>query len=259
MHPYYDKRGFTLIELLVVIAIIAILAAILFPAFAKARESARRASCSSNLKQIGISMMQYSQEYDERVVPGAVGEVNVNGGTGWMGLLQPYLKSTQIFSCPSDGDTSVTGSVPITGDWLLNMPHFHVSYGYNAYVGGSTAPASVVSPDPTPDVPIGGVSLASIISPSTTVMVAETGSNISTSNDPLKWQAKPGAFNLNDATTIFVSQPSSAQYNTAGPIARHLETCNVLWCDGHVKALRIPKFYNRVGVSPCLRPETGCP
>ncbi len=255
MHPHYNKRGFTLIELLVVIAIIAILAAILFPAFAKARESARRASCSSNLKQIGISMMQYSQEYDERVVPGAVGEVNVNGGTGWMGLLQPYLKSTQIFSCPSDGDTSVTGSVPLSGDWLLGMPHFHVSYGYNAYVGGSNAPDPVVSPD----VPAGGVSLAAIMSPSTTVMVAETGSNISTSNDPLKWQPKPGAYSLGDATAASVSLPSSVQYNTAGPIARHLETCNVLWCDGHVKALRIPKFYNQTGVSPCLRPETGCP
>jgi len=256
MRSHHNKRGFTLIELLVVIAIIAILAAILFPAFAKARESARRASCSSNLKQIGISMMQYSQEYDERVVPGAIaGEGNVNGGIGWMGLLQPYLKETQVFSCPSDSDTSVTGSVPISGDWLLDMPHFHTSYGYNAYIGGSTAPDPVASPD----VPLGEISLAAIISPSTTVMVAETGSNISTSSDPLKWQAKPGAFYLNDATTIYVSQPSLVQYNAAGPIARHLETCNVLWCDGHVKALRIEKFYNRVGVSPCLRPETGCP
>lgn len=250
------RRGFTLIELLVVIAIIAILAALLFPAFAKARESARRASCSSNMKQIGIAVMQYSQEYDERVVPSAVAKGGIfNGGTAWMGLLQPYLKSTQIFSCPSDSDTSVTGSVPISGDWLLDMPHFHVSYGYCLYVGGS------INPDPVaaPDVPTGGVSLAAIMSPSTTVMVAETGSNISTSNDPLKWQPKLGAFNLSDATTTYVSQPTSLQYNTGGPIARHLETCNVLWCDGHVKALRIPKFYNQTGISPCLRPGTGCP
>lgn len=250
------KRGFTLIELLVVIAIIAILAAILFPAFAKARESARRASCSSNMKQIGIAMMQYSQEYDERAVSGGIaGEGNVNGGMAWMGLLQPYLKSTQIFTCPRDSDTSVTGSVPISGDWLLNMPHFHVSYGYCAYVGGSSNPDSVASPD----IPKGGISLAAIMSPSTTVMAAETGSNISTSNNPLQWQAKLGAFLLGDATEIYVSQPSSTQYNSAGPIARHLETCNVLWCDGHVKALRIPKFYNQTGISPCLRPDTGCP
>ncbi len=250
------KRGFTLIELLVVIAIIAILAAILFPAFAKARESARRSSCSSNMKQIGIAMMQYSQEYDEQVVPGTVAKGGiVDGGTGWMGLLQPYLKSTQIFSCPSDSDTSVTGSVPVGGDWLIDMSHFHVSYGYCAYVGGSNAPDPVAAPD----VPRGGVSLAALMSPSTTVMVAETGSNISTSNDPLKWQPKPGAFYLGDATEIYVSQPSPTQYNSAGPIARHLETCNVLWCDGHVKALRIPKFYNQTGISPCLRPNTGCP
>lgn len=255
MHPHHNKRGFTLIELLVVIAIIAILAAILFPAFAKARESARRASCSSNLKQIGISMMQYSQEYDERVVPGTVyGSVSATG-TAWMGLLQPYLKSTQIFSCPSDSDTSVTGSMPASGDWLVDMPHFHTSYGYCVYIGGSP------NPDPVsfPDVPRGGISLASIMSPATTVMVAETGSRINASQDSLQWETKPGAFGLSDATATASGVPSSINYNVAAPIARHLETCNVLWCDGHVKALRIEKFYNRVGVSPCLRPETGCP
>src|SRR5690606_6779733 len=64
------KRGFTLIELLVVIAIIAILAAILFPVFARARENARRASCQSNLKQIGLGLMQYTQDYDERLPAG---------------------------------------------------------------------------------------------------------------------------------------------------------------------------------------------
>ena len=255
MRPNQTKRGFTLIELLVVIAIIAILAAILFPAFAKARESARRSSCSSNLKQIGIAMMQYSQEYDEQVVPGAIAKGGIaNGGTGWMGLLQPYLKSTQIFSCPSDSDTSVTGSVPISGDWLIDMPHFHVSYGYCGYIGGSNAPDPIASPD----VPTGGISLAAIMSPTTTVMVAETGSNISTSDDPLKWQPKPGSYMLGDATSTYVAQPSAVQYNTAGPIARHLETCNVLWADGHVKASRIEKFYKSSGVSPCLRPETGC-
>jgi prepilin-type N-terminal cleavage/methylation domain-containing protein/prepilin-type processing-associated H-X9-DG protein len=255
MHPHHNKRGFTLIELLVVIAIIAILAAILFPAFAKARESARRASCSSNLKQIGISMMQYSQEYDEQMVPGAVdGKVSATG-TAWMGLLQPYLKSTQIFSCPSDNDTSVTGSVFVSGDWLVDMPHFHTSYGYNGYIGGN----NVLNPILSPGVPLGGIALAAIVSPSTTVMVTETGSKINSNIDSLQWEAKPGAFTVADATTVAVNKPSSSNYNVAAPIARHLETCNVLWCDGHVKALRIPKFYNQTGVSPCLRPETGCP
>lgn len=89
------KRGFTLIELLIVIAIIALLAAILFPAFNKARESARRASCLSNLKQIGLGMTQYVQDYD-----GYQPATEVNG-VSWPVLLIPYTKSGQIFYCPS--------------------------------------------------------------------------------------------------------------------------------------------------------------
>jgi len=88
------KRGFTLIELLVVIAIISILAAILFPVFARARENARRASCQSNLKQIGLGAMQYTQDYDERMP--------LNGARSWRQVLEPYIKSGQIFSCPSN-------------------------------------------------------------------------------------------------------------------------------------------------------------
>src|SRR5687768_2793280 len=105
------KSGFTLIELLVVIAIIAILAAILFPVFARARENARRASCQSNLKQIGLAAAQYTQDYDETICPSMVDTdypgypaAEVAGASTvdtYFDLLQPYAKSEQVFICPS--------------------------------------------------------------------------------------------------------------------------------------------------------------
>src|SRR5579883_996778 len=97
------SNGFTLIELLVVIAIIAILAAILFPVFAKAREKARQASCMSNEKQIGLAILQYVQDNDE-LMP-----VSNNGqGRGWAGEIYAYAKSAQLFKCPDD-PTSANG------------------------------------------------------------------------------------------------------------------------------------------------------
>jgi prepilin-type N-terminal cleavage/methylation domain-containing protein/prepilin-type processing-associated H-X9-DG protein len=95
------KRGFTLIELLVVIAIIAILAAILFPVFAKAREKARQTSCLSNLKQMGLGMYQYAQDYDESYPFVYAGPPNPANRMIWSDLIQPYEKNTQICRCPS--------------------------------------------------------------------------------------------------------------------------------------------------------------
>ena len=97
----FNQEGFTLIELLVVIAIIAILAAILFPVFARARENARRATCQSNLKQIGLTIMQYTQDYDERFPAGLPGGAG-RKGIGWAGMIYPYAKSAQLFVCPND-------------------------------------------------------------------------------------------------------------------------------------------------------------
>lgn len=103
------KIGFTLIELLVVIAIIAILAAILFPVFAQAREKARQISCLSNEKQFGLAFMQYTQDYDESYPLGVCApadDCNVNGnwayGRGWAGQILPYVKSSAVYLCPSD-------------------------------------------------------------------------------------------------------------------------------------------------------------
>jgi len=107
------KRGFTLIELLVVIAIIAILAAILFPVFARARENARKATCQSNLKQIGLGARMYSQDYDEMVLP------SYWYGAWWTTLIAPYTKNTGIYKCPS-----VTGA--------YGAAHNHANLGYNS-------------------------------------------------------------------------------------------------------------------------------
>jgi len=94
------RRGFTLIELLVVIAIIAILAAILFPVFAKAREKARQASCLSNIRQINTALLSYAQDYDERMVP------RYYTGYNWHLTTAPYIKNMQIFLCPSTSNYS---------------------------------------------------------------------------------------------------------------------------------------------------------
>ena len=93
------RRGFTLIELLVVIAIIAILAAILFPVFAKAREKARQSSCLSNVKQLALAVMSYTQDYDE-MLPASY-KYNSPGATYWSETILPYIKNSQIFKCPS--------------------------------------------------------------------------------------------------------------------------------------------------------------
>jgi len=123
------RRAFTLIELLVVIAIIAILAAILFPVFARARESARRASCASNLKQLALGFMMYTEDYDERLPNALSNASGENKIGGWMyytqgaqsssiranfdpklGAIFPYIKNAQVYVCPSDSEGQFTGN-----------------------------------------------------------------------------------------------------------------------------------------------------
>jgi prepilin-type N-terminal cleavage/methylation domain-containing protein/prepilin-type processing-associated H-X9-DG protein len=124
-----QQRGFTLIELLVVIAIIAILAAILFPVFAQAREKARQTNCLSNQKQLGTAMSMYLQDYDERfpnwrtVVAKSVD--NPNAKVTWVENMQPYCKNKNIWICPSDNISAEAkalglggGSVAVNSYWL---------------------------------------------------------------------------------------------------------------------------------------------
>jgi len=101
------QSAFTLIELLVVIAIIAILAAILFPVFGRARENARKSSCASNLKQLGLAAQMYSQDFDE-ILPRIY--VNDPSSKSWAQIIQPYVKSTQAFNCPSYSDINYDGT-----------------------------------------------------------------------------------------------------------------------------------------------------
>jgi prepilin-type N-terminal cleavage/methylation domain-containing protein/prepilin-type processing-associated H-X9-DG protein len=107
------RNGFTLIELLVVIAIIAILAAILFPVFGRARENARRSSCQSNLKQMGLAWIQYSQDYDEKALKAKnVAPPGQAGVWDWVSPFQPYIKSEQLLRCPSN-PTSTGASISV--------------------------------------------------------------------------------------------------------------------------------------------------
>jgi prepilin-type N-terminal cleavage/methylation domain-containing protein/prepilin-type processing-associated H-X9-DG protein len=136
------RRGFTLIELLVVIAIIAILAAILFPVFAKAREQARKTTCLSNLKQIGTAVLMYVQDYDEQY-PYAGRDWPSAAFLDFFVVTAPYIKNTQIFKCPSDifpggwsrawaeENISYTQTIPGFLDGLATFPiSYYYFYGF---------------------------------------------------------------------------------------------------------------------------------
>lgn len=228
------EKGFTLIELLVVIAIIAILAAILFPVFARARENARRASCQSNQKQIGLAFLQYTQDYDERY-PGDLQWNNANAveSRGWMSIIQPYLKSEQIMRCPSDPVSDVNnvprgvggGTTQQAGGWWGGITPFRLSYGYNANLSY--------------------VNQASITSVATTVMLTDTGGIPNPAKPSHEWDKEPAGFIIDDTTNGQVAAGSANnEHHYTAPIARHLEMCNVLWADGHVKASKVERFYN---------------
>jgi prepilin-type N-terminal cleavage/methylation domain-containing protein/prepilin-type processing-associated H-X9-DG protein len=166
-----QRKGFTLIELLVVIAIIAILAAILFPVFAKAREKARQSSCLSNQKQIGLALMQYVQDYDETYPLGYYYPFGSGGSSGymhWSGMVMPYAKSNQIFVCPSDKNKGIEPTNPsidiqapkisyIGNEVLFGRPRAHFTVVGMAEI---EAPAELIAVAEITDYPfaIGGSS-----------------------------------------------------------------------------------------------------
>lgn len=297
-HPTRVRKGFTLIELLVVIAIIAILAAILFPVFARARENARRSSCSSNLKQIGLATMQYNQDYDESMYPhrfnntpnpllstngGSYSTTQIDGGAAgkifWISLLQPYTKSLQVFQCPSnphgwvggdDKGAGCGGHVGAGADPSGCDGHGYGgqnSYGHN---DAFLSPAgSFAGNGGTPYV----VKLSQIQKPATTIAVVDASyygavPDITNASGLANMNGAPyqGTAAQTADTAFLAAQsgtntgqyesywknignaeyswaypgPSNADAVTAGK-ARHLETINALFADGHVKSLRYEK------------------
>ena len=206
----HGRSAFTLIELLVVIAIIAILAAILFPVFARARENARRASCQSNLKQIGLGILQYVQDYDEKLPGRNMGATTaVNDAQSWRRTIFPYVKSTQIFACPSNtGNSSLENDS--SGASLATLPPgaptFPRSYACN---GGNSADYGTGT---APMLNGGGVNASQLNDAARTVLVTESGSG---------WIYSE--MNLSDNNSFFTG---------------HLGTINFLFADGHVKSIK---------------------
>jgi len=205
------RPGFTLIELLTVIAIIALLAAILFPVFGRARENARRSSCLSNEKQLGLGFIQYTQDNDEQMPNGLVNQATATAGNfgnppaeygmGWAGQLYPYVKNTQIFLCPDDNTIVHSGEATIS--YALNF--YDIGY-YNSTVGsGVTYPLSAYS------------------SGSRTIILSE-------------WEG-PGSGGFNFPNEVYASNAFMSPVSTPG----YKNTCVV---QGACKTNNVPPYVN---------------
>ncbi|HEY3329429.1 MAG TPA: DUF1559 domain-containing protein [Capsulimonadaceae bacterium] len=239
------KRAFTLIELLVVIAIIAILAAILFPVFATAREKARQTSCASNEKQLALGLLQYVSDFDEMMPCGRVSTAPEYHGVAWAGQTYSYVKSTQAFACPDDVTVVPAGDVN----------HVVVSYAINSNVCGKSGGPYGSTP-----------AISKLTMPAKTVMLSEVSkcSTVITTNPEApnsKYSvATNGGWFANDKTNFDIANTGSAlatgwlgRTNTAaryygfqnssgsqlGPqFGRHSDGANYACMDGHVKWLK---------------------
>ena len=221
------KGAFTLIELLIVIAIIAILAAILFPVFARARENARRTSCSSNLKQLGLGVMQYIQDYDETYpfnwdYDGG-GSITNPELEGWRYYMQPYVKSVQIFQCPSSAPPSgtTTANIKITTPSATGIS---VAFRYNYAANANIIRKQTFTA--TPAVPL---KISAMQRPSEMLLIADSLHNNLDSDIWTVVNASKPVVNVSAATDAGSSiEPESA---------RHLGGSNIVFADGHVKWL----------------------
>jgi prepilin-type N-terminal cleavage/methylation domain-containing protein/prepilin-type processing-associated H-X9-DG protein len=229
-----EKKGFTLIELLVVIAIISILAAILFPVFARARENARKAACMSNLKQIGLGVLMYVQDYDETYPIGRFGDAAPF--TYWFSVLAPYAKSAQVFVCPSAGTLVNSSGVTIgSGGYAWNATGtgstgVNVVNGFGYYPGNWGTPTG------------GALNLAAVDEPSTTILITDPSSNNNTSTG--------GYYAIGYSTIGYMPVLHGGQvgpfYDTSKSNALSVTAGgggNYLFADGHVKFLNASQTY----------------
>jgi len=254
------RSGFTLIELLVVIAIIAILAAILFPVFAQAREKARAVSCLSNTKQIGLASMMYAQDNDETLVPAGnrylhsesnwekcTGgyETGQRGWVDWEVPLDPYIKNTQVFSCPD------LASYPCEG-YAMNVESSNDDYP------GSPSPPGVWGYDtqdntPSPNTGVPQVTLATVVAPAECLFIYD--SHDSALEQVFATGIKPDGY---PDTESWEWMDSWLQADKAGlatddvllkdyPIGpwRHTEMLNILWLDGHSKSMWVSSLQQK--------------
>jgi prepilin-type N-terminal cleavage/methylation domain-containing protein/prepilin-type processing-associated H-X9-DG protein len=232
------KRAFTLIELLVVIAIIAILAAILFPVFAQAKEAAKKTSCLSGLKQTGTAYYMYATDYDDNTVPQEMGRIDVNGvtqsGGYWYNIIQPYVKSYALFYCADRNTTTLKNHLigSSTTASLLTVSQQHVlGYGFNDGLASDSG---------------WGMSLQDV----TTVEgdSYRPGKNSSLIQTPAQMVAFGDTYDTPGYSAAMDNAFSGADAPTSTKMIRHSGKLNYAFADGHAKSITmIVGIYNGYG------------